>query len=388
MPFCQLLAYSPTGMSTRRSYAALDGLRFLSAAAVIICHSFQDVAISGGSEAERPLNALIVHAGRFGVDTFFSISGFLIAGILLDERASRGRVDLKRFYIRRTLRIWPNYYAALLIGFGVAAVLGARGAHAFGYEPGHALFVLGLPKWLLFVGNWGPAYAPAAVAVLWSVCVEEQFYVWFPLALACVRGPYPAFTPVALGLLAALASRLPQFSWWPPYYNTIGHADNILLGVALAQAFRWRPELVKGIFSRAGVAGELAVLLALAFLVINLTRMERLAYGRVVTYLGSGLLSTCLVGLMAFGQGPLASLLSARLPRALGNLTYATYCFHWYVLPPVWRLSLILNLGTWPAAIFRAAIALPLSFGVGYLCWITYERRILRLKDRFTSPQP
>src|SRR5262249_30263700 len=123
--------------------------------------------------------------GGYGVQLFFILSGYLITALLLREEARYGRIALRAFWIRRILRIWPLYYLVVLIGFfllpGLDGQLGTSGHRAL--LQAHLLPFLG------FVGNWSMALirpAPDWLSVLWSVCVEEQFYLVVPLFIALV----------------------------------------------------------------------------------------------------------------------------------------------------------------------------------------------------------
>src|SRR5207244_9663063 len=119
--------------------------------------------------------------GWMGVDLFFVLSGFLITGILLDTRKSPGY--FKNFYARRCLRIWPLYYALLLFMFALVPLVRPSEAHvAFQRSApwwGYALF---LQNFLISV----PTNAAGALAVTWSLAIEEQFYlVWALVVRFC-----------------------------------------------------------------------------------------------------------------------------------------------------------------------------------------------------------
>ena len=131
--------------------------------------------------------------GGYGVQLFFILSGYLITTLLLREEARYGRIALRAFWIRRILRIWPLYYLLILIGFFVLPGLDGQ----FGTTDYRDLLGMHLLPFLGFVGNWSMALikpAPDWISVLWSVCVEEQFYLVVPLFIALVapRVPRPA----------------------------------------------------------------------------------------------------------------------------------------------------------------------------------------------------
>ena len=158
-------------------FGSLDGLRCLAVLAVIWHHTAVGVA-----------SVPATHRGFLGVDLFFVLSGFLIVTLLLREREASGRISLPRFYARRTLRIFPAYYAVLgLLAAAYAIFPDARTAPAF----------LGaLPFYLTYTANW-VIDEGSVMFLAWSLAAEEQFYLLWPplekwlrrreiwLALAC-----------------------------------------------------------------------------------------------------------------------------------------------------------------------------------------------------------
>jgi peptidoglycan/LPS O-acetylase OafA/YrhL len=147
-----------------RHFAALDGLRCLSIVPVVWHHS-----------TPRPLPGLL-GKGPAGVDLFFCISGFLITTLLLREKSRTGQIALCGFYARRALRILPLYYAVLLSYVAFAALLPATSAQ-------RAHFFRTLPYYASFTANWFADFSvayPILFSFAWSLCVEEQFYAFWP----------------------------------------------------------------------------------------------------------------------------------------------------------------------------------------------------------------
>lgn len=164
----------------------LDGLRCISILWVIMIH----LRFHGDR-----LYEFIAGHGWMGVDMFFVISGFLITTILLHEYRDRGNISLRNFYVRRILRIWPAYYMTIAI-VAVLAVLGIAG---------NSEMVLQTIRWpLMYLTN---AYAGfhqtenCALLVSWSLSLEEQFYLLWPLLLFC--GTKRALK-IAIGVIIAV----------------------------------------------------------------------------------------------------------------------------------------------------------------------------------------
>ncbi|MEP9382141.1 acyltransferase family protein [Nocardioides sp. KR10-350] len=309
----------------RERVAALDGLRGLAVLGVIGFHTFPD---------QLP-------GGFVGVDVFFVLSGFLITGGLL-RRDGRGAIG--RFWLRRARRLLPALVAMVLAcGLGVLLVGGDPGV-GFG---GQLAAAAG------FVTNWhlvatGSSYfseaSPPVLQHLWSLAVEEQFYVVWPLALlalsAVVRrwGLRPvvavvaalaAASVVAAGLFAAAGET------GRAYYGTDSHAFGLLAGAVLALA-RERNPVPRG--RRPDLAGAIGLLgLLLACLVLTGDRPTTYAVGLPAVV---GL--TVLVVACVTRGGPLARALSVAPLRRIGLVSYGLYLWHWPVLvllryrAPVW----------------------------------------------------
>jgi peptidoglycan/LPS O-acetylase OafA/YrhL len=218
----------PTTTPTRLSYRpALDGLRAVAVLAVMLYHG-------GGSESVG-----LGRGGLVGVDVFFVLSGFLITTLLLEERRDTGGIAFVRFWSRRARRLLP----ALLLMLVLAVVL-ARSV----YSEATALEVRDdLPYVLLYVENWhvalwhGPLASPLSHA--WSLSVEEQFYIVWPVVLA---GLVAVARPGAWRRLLLMVAGLATLSaiWTPvveahfgrlrAYFGTDTRAQQLLVGAALA----------------------------------------------------------------------------------------------------------------------------------------------------------
>ena len=209
------LAYAP----------ALDGLRAVACVSVMLYH------------------AKYLHGGFLGVDVFFTLSGFLITSLLLDElRAGGGRVDLRAFWRRRIYRIVPLLVTVTLTWFVWGSV-----RHD---TPGYGT-VVGAMASLLFAANWLVSrFSPAAAGALaanWSVAMEEQFYLVWPLVLSLLyrwrrseRTIAALVSTVAVGLALHRYVMAPSLQWNRGWFGISTQADALLAGCAVALGLRCR----------------------------------------------------------------------------------------------------------------------------------------------------
>jgi peptidoglycan/LPS O-acetylase OafA/YrhL len=200
----------------------LDGLRAISVGLVIVSH-----------EALPSLNFLpqgIRNNGAIGVIMFFVLSGFLITRLLLVEIDRFGRLNIARFYARRAFRIFPPFYVYIL----VAAAAGAL--HLYPNPPGIANVLAAAT----YTVNYVPRYADWVLGHAWTLCIEEQFYLFWPLCLAFVPRRSALWIAVAVFALSPFI-RVANYYIDPQSLGGLGrmfhtHADGLMIGCCIALA--------------------------------------------------------------------------------------------------------------------------------------------------------
>jgi peptidoglycan/LPS O-acetylase OafA/YrhL len=338
---------------------ALDGLRAFAVALVMAYHG----GIAGLSTA-----------GYYGVDIFFVLSGFLITTLLLDEQASNGRVRFLRFWGRRARRLLPGLLVMLVVVDVYVAHFAPKGRYpTFRSDALSALFYVSNWHFVLGSSNYfASTGAPSLLTHTWSLAIEEQFYLLWPLLVwAVVRlarrtRTRPAILVVAVGSAGALASAGWMASLYRSgtdlsrlYYGTDTHAQSILVGTALAGALAlWRPSPRPS--RSAGIA-----LLAMAGLVWAACT---LGSANPITYQGGflavSLLSAVLVAVLVLAPDARAGRLLALPPLAyLGRISYGMYLWYFPVFEVLDRSRTGLNGGALFAARCAADVAVAaLSF--------------------------
>lgn len=303
--------------------------------------------------------------GFIGVDVFFVLSGFLITGLLLDEQARTRAIRLGAFYGRRALRLLPALW------FGVAAYL--LYARANDYPPFHssALTFADTRATLLFGMNWQTVWHPTKVAdftALWSLSLEAQFYVVWPLVVVTLVGLHRStrtVVSVIVGLFVVISLRRLQLfetqGWFAAYLRSDSHVDGLVLGslVACAWVRGWTPDRLPRWLSWAAWAG-------LAGLLLVLRADARVTYagGTTLVLLAGAVLVLVAVTTGRQEQGPIG-----RVTGLVGRLSYGIYLWHFPVLWAAerwgrgWsdeaRLGSSLAVTAVGVAISRVAVELP-----------------------------
>jgi peptidoglycan/LPS O-acetylase OafA/YrhL len=350
-------------LETKR-FPSLDGLRFLSIAPVIWHHS-----------TPSPLPGLL-GKGPVGVDLFFALSGFLIATLLLREKAQTGTVAAAHFYARRALRIFPLYY-------GTLALYALRAAFLVPDSPPRAHFFQSLPSFASFTTNWLVDFSvphPVMFAFAWSLAAEEQFYLLWPWVARSAKGPLlPVATATLLLALDQAAehglflSFLPATSLAQRMLTSI--ATPICLGVLLAQALhhpRSFALLARLLAPRAAAPLALAAVLAL----LSSDRAPLWSVQLALTFL----VGACSIRL-DHGLAPLTDLAPIRY---VGAVSYGMYMLHVSAVTAVKQLLPAAQRST--ALVFLLAFLLTLVLAAASHRF--FERPFLRLGERFRAPRP
>jgi peptidoglycan/LPS O-acetylase OafA/YrhL len=363
---------------------ALDGLRGCAILAVLLLHFTSAL----GSPAGTPARVVkqVFGVGWVGVDLFFVLSGFLITGILADARDTPHRY--RTFYVRRALRILPLYYGFVLLLFVVPALVGAR---AYTTSPADQL-----PYWL-YLQNFRPLTNQALnfAGHLWSLAIEEQFYLAWPLVVFTLSRRNVLRVCVAC-LVGALAYRiqgvLAGANLHTVYFLTPGRIDGLALGGAVALLMRagGLPGLRR--IAPAVLAGSAAVLAGAALHPSGFdpggAYMVAAGYSALAFFFGALLV-------LALDAGParLPRLLSSRVLRFFGRYSYGLYVVH----VPLITLARLAGVspdrfaGTrWelPGLLGYMALMATASILVALASWHLYEKHFLRLKSRFTYRAP
>jgi len=362
-------------------YATLDGVRGL-AILMVVLHSFSVANDPLPGIAGRLLYAGI-GGGWIGVTLFFVLSGFLITGILLDTQHERGH--FRRFYLRRTLRIAPLYYGVLLVAFVVLPLAGAAPAPVRADAPQQVWLWTYLSNWVLPFG-----IADHSFPHFWSLAVEEQFYLLWPL-LTWRRSPHAVLRwGLALALLAPvvraallLGGGTPEMVYaWSPC-----RMDALALGGSAAAALRL-PALAAGVMARRRqlLAMAAAVFVACVLGFHGLPRaefaMQTLGYSLLAVSFSLLVLALACADLAGDVQ-PAVALWRAAPLRVLARYSYGIYIVHKPLadgMAPLMR-SLGERVLQSPAANATYFITgLAASLALATLSYHLYEQRFLALK--------
>lgn len=358
-----------------RRIQTLDGLRAI-AILLVICDHYTPRVVAAGGQFRRLLLEAANWAGC-GVDLFFVLSGFLITGILLDAKGSANY--FRRFYWRRSLRIFPAFYSLLI--FAVFAQPGLfRNIRFFWFA--------------LYLRNWVGAdnVSDGTLGHLWSLAVEEQFYIaWSLVVFLC---PRRYLTRIMLMLIAAA----PVVRAFMHYFGYAGYLifrvtparmDSLLFGALVAVAIRSGWTFRGNWLARAGLwtgaAGLVVLRLFLGPLTIDVSGYQ-IAFPSLIALSFASLVFLCI----HLPEKALAYRLLACYPfRILAKYSYAIYLWHLFAAGTV-AIALEILREWLPWTLYWRApafflLAFCVSLTIASLSWRLIEAPVLNLKDRYLS---
>jgi peptidoglycan/LPS O-acetylase OafA/YrhL len=368
----------PGPTTTRRHLPALDGLRALAVAAVLGYHL--DLRWTGG--------------GYLGVDLFFVLSGFLITGLLLDERVATGTVRVRSFWSRRARRLLPA--VVLMVGaIALYAAFGGPGVNPMSLR-GDGLATLFYGANWHFIANHSAYFSqftsPSPFEHTWSLAIEEQFYLLWPLALlALVRGGGRRWRSVALAgaVSMAVASALTMAvltgagtDLTRAYFGTDTRAFELMIGAVLALAVHGRPAwggARKQVLHGAGIAAFAALGVGWSLLAGPPVWMFRGGFVAAAVLAAAVILSVTQPD-----PGPLGRALSLGPIAWVGAVSYGLYLWHWPVY--VFLTATSTGLPGWAVDLCRLTITFALAATSYYLVELPIRRHGLAGWRRAVAP--
>ena len=355
----------------RTHYPALDGLRGIAILLVVFYHNFGFINY--------------FFFGWLGVDLFFVLSGFLITDVLLRTRNAPNY--LKNFYVRRVLRIFPLYYLILIIFLIFVPIFAPHILNLDYYFQNQVWFWTYLQNWL-FIFHQIPQNT-LALNHFWSLAVEEQFYLLWPFIILLFRKPKPLIYPLLFLLIGIITLRFILWSFQIEnlaYFNlyTFSRIDGICIGSLLAVLRTVNHKAINRYFTIIVLA-----LAALNFVFYFFNKQNQFSYPylAIAGYTTFATIFGLLVNEGVEGEETtINKLLSFRLLRFFGIISYSLYVFHWplyLLLSPVLARWSARNLDFINSSIFASLVATILSILLAWLSFHFFEKKFLLLKKRF-----
>lgn len=369
-------------MKPKIFFPNLDGLRFFCFLAVFFFHSFYtEYEYIKADGLYQFVKLGLFGNGNLGVNFFFVLSGFLITYLLLTEIRSRGQVNIRNFYIRRALRIWPLFYFCVAFGF-IAFPFFKR---MMGEVPSETANVV---YYLFFLNNFDFIKNPpdsSVLSVLWSVAIEEQFYLFWPLMLWIVPSRYTPLVFIAI-IVQSIIFRLFNYDPLLLEYHTLSCISDMAIGGLGAYAVVTFPKVIDAVKK---VNKLWIVTLYAITVVLLLTRKEFLQANFIVAAFERvfvAFLFLCIILEQNYAANSLFKLSNFRWISLMGKRTYGLYCLHFIGILMVTKATKMLGINTqlWQVLLIDTSLAFAFTLLLAEISYRFYEIPFLRIKERFS----
>ena len=354
----------------RRYFHTLDALRFFAFFKVFLFHL--PLSYPGAFD-------YLTKGGEVAVQFFFVLSGFLITFLILAEKRETGDLNFKRFFARRALRIWPLYYLMVAFAFATPFILSAlKLEHSdAGYQPNLFCSLLFLENYMTIATHQAPNVSP--LGVMWSVCVEEHFYILWGIALYLLDTRHlPKL--IFYCLLLAPVSRIVFTALNYRTLDLLTNIDLFALGAIPAYLLHKRPED----FERRVASLHSGLKICYVGTVVCLALLAPHFGGATSTILAPTILGFLFAGLLALFVPSRSTfrIADSSVFTKLGIYTYGLYLFHTIVINFLGRMAARAGYSLEPpinGACF-AVLALSASIAVSMLSYRYIEKPFLSLK--------
>lgn len=353
----------------RQYYPALDGLRGFCCILVIFYHTFYFVLA-------KYLSVIWV-----SIDIFFVLSGFLITDILLNM--SLTKKGILNFYIKRGLRVFPLYYTSLILFFVILPLLPITIINIEYYIKNQVWFWIFLQNWKMIFDH----PRESSLVHLWSMAVEEQFYLLWPLLILIVKNPNKLLWIILTLLMFVITLR---FWLWDIQIDKLAYAnlfsftriDGICVGSIVALLKKTNPG-----FINKRIALIVSFVAILNFLFYYLNKDNSMPYFGIIGFFTFSIIVGILVDEIINHPGGFFTKIFKFTPlRFIGHISYGTYIFHlpiYLAFRPYFEQWSSKYLTFLPAPYFASTILTILSFIVGYLSYRYFEKYFLKMKKKY-----
>jgi peptidoglycan/LPS O-acetylase OafA/YrhL len=365
----------------------LDAIRFIAATMVFLQHALQPIL------GELPIKdglfkqmILVISNGKLGVSVFFVLSGFLITYLLVKEYEAAQKILLKHFYIRRVLRIWPLYFLVTFFTFGIFPFISAAlniPELTHGNIWCHLSFLSNFDA--LHIILYGVGGNAVSQNITWSVSIEEQFYIIWPLLFVYIPKRYWLHS-VLLLLASSMAFQL--FNYNKPmvlYFHSLSVLMDLSIGGLMAILVT-RFNSIQLFFERSGTLMHIVYGCITLGLLFFEDKLWLLPYGNIISrFLITLSFALIIVAQALTKQNTLFNLHNFSFASKWGKYTYGIYLLHPIVILFV---GVIVNkLGITSRNTWALLTILLVKFMITLLCskisYQFFESKFLKLKERF-----
>lgn len=361
----------------------LDGWRFIAFLAVFYHHSLSTKFEHILADPFHKFLRRTAENGNLGVDFFFVLSGFLIIYLLISEKKLTGKINVKNFYIRRILRIFPLYYFCVCFGFILFPLL-KNLLNVPANENANLL------NYLLFLSNIdiinNHAIPDASMlGVLWSVSIEEQFYLTIPFLLLIVPMKFYKWIFGIVLILSWVFRANYVEDYFAMTFHTFAFVGNLAIGGLIAFYSITNKRFVE-FFQN--LNSHIIKLIYLIVVIIFFFK-NQIFFSPILKVFETSIIAVFFALMILeqnFSNNSFYKMKNNYIFSILGKYTYGMYCLHMVAILIILQISSRLHTNTelWQLVLIETPLSLALSILIAYLSYQYYEKPFLKLKDRFS----
>lgn len=363
----------------------LDALRGLAFLMVFLWHIFSYLNYTPNFLAGKVLYYSIADKGHLGVNLFFVLSGFLITYLLLLEKERLGKINIWFFYIRRALRIWPLYF--LVITFSLFLLPWLTHQFSASAIKEHLLY------FVFFISNFDRintgfvGIGNDTLGTFWSIAVEEQFYLFWPIFLAVIPKSFYQVLFYAV-ILSSIVFRYVNLNNSAILYaHTLSVMSDLAVGGLLAHSAIYKTKLF---YLLENCKTYMIILMygLLMFLIVFYHQWSN--YNNFLLLNEKLMLSlffAFVIGEQCFGKYSFYKLHRLKYLSKLGIISFGLYCYHLFSVVIIQKVNVVLGLNSQTTFVFYSEllVCFLISYFFAYFSYNFFEKRILALKVKFIS---
>ncbi len=362
--------------SNPKYFENLDGLRFFAFLSVFLFHSFYTPHQYVKNDILYQIPYLATRFGWLGVNFFFVLSGFLITYLILIEEKKMGQINLWHFYIRRILRIWPLYYLIVAFCFIVYPQI----ANSFADTPNDSL--PNIWYFLLHISNLNYIYHPSDIPtlnILWSISIEEQYYLFWPLLLFLVKGKFRPFLMLIIILSAMLFVFSNKENSHYYHHHILACMSDLTIG-GLCAYFAANNEKFIEFFENIPrffiIFFYATLILYFSSLTLNIIHNNRI----ITAAMFAGVILE-----QNYSRHSVFKISRFKIITRLGKYTYGLYCYHYLALLLSIKISTYfgLNNSAFGVVIIDNLLGIIISICVAITSYHIFEKPFLKQKQKF-----
>lgn len=360
----------------------LDGLRFLCFLSVFLFHSFhtENFDLLNNSNYQFVKKDLFSN-GNIGVNFFFVLSGFLITYLLIEEKKLNSQINLQHFWLRRILRIWPLFYFSVFFGFIIFPWI-KQLFEQTSTETANPLYYLTFINNFDFINKGLPD--ASILGVLWSVAIEEQFYLIWPIIIY-IFPLKKLWIPFSLIIIISLLFRSFNDSYLLHEHHTLSCIGDMVVGAFGAWLIIISEKFKKEMHNLSKT--KIALLYAI-FISIFFFRDELLFsnyYIRIFERFFIAIIILLIIIEQSFSHNSFFKMSSFKRITKLGTITYGLYCLHFIGILIAITLTKKLSINThlWQVLFLDTSIALGMTILISKISYKYFETPFLKLKNKF-----